>query len=54
MKETSIYYFNLNRSVITELLAKYPNAPKIILNGQTYYPSSQFQEWLTKIDFRDE
>ncbi|MFB5089083.1 DNA-binding protein [Psychrobacillus sp. PGGUH221] len=43
-------YFGLSKEEILELLRKYPNAPKIELNGTTYFPYHQFLEWLSSND----
>jgi len=41
------FYLNLSKDEIEELLRKYPNAPKMELNGKTYYPYTQFMEWVS-------
>ena len=43
-------YTGLSMEEIEELLRKYPNAPKVELNGTTYYPYHQFIEWLSSND----
>lgn len=41
------FYIHLSKEEVEELLTKYPGAPKIELNGTTYYPYKQFIDWLT-------
>ncbi|WP_040982840.1 hypothetical protein [Oceanobacillus jeddahense] len=41
------FYVNLNKDEIEDLLRKYPDAPKVELNGTTYYPYAQFMEWVS-------
>ena len=51
IKENELqYYINLSETEIQELLLKYPGAPKVILNGNTYYSLEQFQDWLNTIE----
>ncbi|QKY69395.1 DNA-binding protein [Lentibacillus sp. CBA3610] len=51
IKENDLeFYSNLNKKEVQELLNKYPDAPKIELNGTTYYPYKQFLEWLSSIE----
>ncbi|WP_152658010.1 DNA-binding protein [Oceanobacillus sp. CFH 90083] len=48
IKESDLeFYINLNKEEIEDLLRKYPDAPKIELNGTTYYPYTQFMEWVS-------
>ncbi|MGD6831128.1 DNA-binding protein [Sutcliffiella halmapala] len=39
-------YLNLTKNEVEDLLSKHPHAPKIELNGTTYFPYQQFMEWL--------
>ncbi|WP_080873820.1 DNA-binding protein [Oceanobacillus timonensis] len=41
------FYVNLDKEELEELLSKYPDAPKVELNGTTYYPYAQFLEWIS-------
>ncbi|MEG0260608.1 MAG: DNA-binding protein [Lysinibacillus sp.] len=51
LKENELhYYVNLSEKEIKELLREYPGAPKVVLNGNTYYPTKQFQDWLHTIE----
>jgi len=51
IKENELqYYINLSETEIQELLLKYPGAPKVILNGNTYYSLERFQDWLHTIE----
>ncbi|WP_068673541.1 hypothetical protein [Oceanobacillus sp. Castelsardo] len=51
IKESDLeFYLNLNKNEIEELLRKYPNAPKIELNGTNYYSYKQFMEWVSTIE----
>ena len=51
LKENELhYYINLSETEIQELLLNYPGAPKVLLNGNTYYPLRQFQDWLHTIE----
>src|SRR5690554_1378713 len=48
IKESDLeFYLNLDKKEIEDLLNKYPNVPKVELNGTTYYPYEQFMEWVT-------
>ena len=48
LKENELhYYVNLSGNEIEELLRDYPDAPKVVLNGNIYYPSRRFQECYT-------
>lgn len=47
-KEHLSMYLNLDQKEIDDLL-KYPDVPKIILSGTTYYPYKQFVTWLYSI-----
>ncbi|GGA60348.1 DNA-binding protein [Ornithinibacillus halotolerans] len=38
---------NLSRKELEDLLRKYPNAPKIELDGKTYFQYNVFVEWLS-------
>ncbi|MBM7633392.1 DNA-binding protein [Geomicrobium sediminis] len=38
-------YFHLNEAAMNELLNDNPTAPKVIINGKTYYPLTKFQKW---------
>lgn len=49
-KEDLPIYFSLDKEEIDDLLDKHPNAPKIILNGTTYYPYKQFLYWLSSAE----
>lgn len=46
------YYVNLSKEEVSELLKKYPDAPKIELKGTTYYPYEQFLEYLSRINWQ--
>lgn len=47
IKENDLeFYLNLSQNEIEDLLSKYPNPPKIELEGTTYYPYKQFMEWV--------
>ncbi len=51
IKESDLaYYVNLDKHEMKDLLKKYPDAPKIELNGTTYYPYRQFMDWISSID----
>lgn len=39
-------YLDLSKDEVEDLLSKHPLAPKIELNGTTYYPYQQLMEWL--------
>ncbi|MEI4771469.1 DNA-binding protein [Psychrobacillus sp. FJAT-51614] len=43
-------YLGLSKEEIQELLRKYPDAPKVELNGTTYYPYHQLLDWLSSND----
>ncbi|SOC22719.1 hypothetical protein SAMN05880501_11482 [Ureibacillus xyleni] len=43
-------YLGLTKEETKELLSKYPDAPKVVLKGTTYYPYQRFLEWLTSND----
>lgn len=57
--ETDYYYFlqeheltqwiNLNTKELEQFLKNHPEAPKVIINGKTYYPAKQFKKWLTEL-----
>lgn len=48
IKENELeFYLNLSKIEIEELLRKYPDAPRLELNGKKYYPQKQFMEWLS-------
>ncbi|WP_409300243.1 DNA-binding protein [Peribacillus sp. SCS-155] len=52
IKESQLpMYLNLSREEVTDLLRKYPDAPKIELNGTAYYPYQRFLEWFSSEDF---
>ena len=52
IKESELeYYFNLNKDEVKELLGKYPDVPRIELNGKIYYPYKQFMEWFSANDY---
>lgn len=52
IKENELeYYSNLNKNEMEELLRKYPDVPKIELNGANYYPYKQFMEWFSSRDY---
>lgn len=52
IKESELeYYSNLDKNEIEELLRKYPNAPKIELNGTNYYPYKKLMEWFSSHDY---
>ncbi|MFP7494557.1 DNA-binding protein [Terribacillus saccharophilus] len=40
-------YLNLNKAEVADLLKQYPDAPKIELDGTTYYPYRPFMKWVT-------
>lgn len=44
------YYLNLNKQKVEDLAAKYPDMPKVELNGTTYYPYKQLLEWMSSGD----
>ncbi|RLL48327.1 DNA-binding protein [Oceanobacillus piezotolerans] len=51
LKESELeFYLNLDKNEITELLRRNPDAPKINLNGTTYYPYRQFMDWVSSND----
>ena len=51
IKENELHYYtNLSENELQELLLKYPGAPKVVLNGCTYYSLSRFQDWLHTIE----
>ena len=51
VKENELhYYLNLNENEIKELLREYPDAPKVVLNGNIHYPLRRFQDWLNTIE----
>lgn len=47
------YYVNLSENEIKQLLREYPGAPKVVLNGNTYYPLKKFQDWLHTIELNN-
>ena len=52
IKESDLeFYLNLYKNMIEELLRKYPNAPKIELQGTKYYPYKQFMECFFSNEF---
>ncbi|WP_010289428.1 hypothetical protein [Kurthia massiliensis] len=51
VKENELhYYIQLSEAETKALLQKYPQAPKMELNGQTLYPLRQFQKWLHELE----
>lgn len=44
-----VQYVNLNTQDIAQFLKDHPDAPKVVINGKTYYPAKQFQQWLTTL-----
>jgi hypothetical protein len=48
IKERDLHlYVGLSKEELSELLGKHPGAPKVELQGATYYPYRQFLEWMT-------
>ncbi|TSI08678.1 DNA-binding protein [Lysinibacillus sp. BW-2-10] len=43
-------YVNLSKEAFQDLITKYPDAPKIELNGKTYYNYRQFINWMSSDD----
>lgn len=51
IKEKDLYiYLGLRPEEVKELLVKYPEAPKLVLKGTTYYPYEHFTQWLSSED----
>lgn len=51
IKEKDLHtYLNLSKDEVADLLKQHPNAPKIELNGTTYYPYQQFMKWITSTE----
>ncbi|GAJ99944.1 hypothetical protein [Geomicrobium sp. JCM 19055] len=38
-------YFHMNEAAMNELLNDNPTAPKVVIDGKTYYPLTKFQKW---------
>ena len=54
IKENQLhYYINLSETETQELLLKYPGAPKVLLNGNTYYSLKRFQDWLHTLELNN-
>ena len=54
IKENELqYYINLSETEIQELLLKYPGAPKISLNSNTYYSLRRSQDWLYTLELNN-
>jgi hypothetical protein len=52
IKETELYYhLGLSREETAELLAKYPGAPKIELEGTAYFQYQHIKDWLSSNHF---
>ncbi|WP_353615321.1 hypothetical protein [Virgibacillus sp. 7505] len=43
-------YLNLSKAEVADLLNKNPNAPKVVLDGTTYYPYKPFMKWITSTE----
>lgn len=53
VKEKDLHlYLGLSKEELKELVIKYPDAPRIELNGKTYYNYQHFLKWLSSIDTR--
>jgi hypothetical protein len=51
LKEKDLHYhLGLSKDELKELVTKYPDAPRIELNGTTYYNYQHFLKWLSLID----
>lgn len=51
IKERDLFvYLRLRPEEVRELLEKYPDAPKLVLKGTTYYPYEQLVQWLSSED----
>jgi hypothetical protein len=47
IKEKDLHtYLNLSKAEVADLLNKHPNAPKVELDGTTYYPYKPFMKWV--------
>ncbi|MFN2748002.1 MULTISPECIES: hypothetical protein [Bacillus] len=44
------YYLGLSKEETKEMLRKYPDIPKIELNGTTYYPYQHLMKWMSSAD----
>ncbi|MFS0788634.1 DNA-binding protein [Shouchella sp. 1P09AA] len=55
IEENQLYlYVNISEKDMEDLLRKKDGAPKIVLNGKTYYHLVKFQEWLNSDElYRD-
>jgi len=48
IKEKDLHlYLGLKKEEVKDLLSKYPDAPKVELQGTTYYPYRNLLEWLS-------
>jgi hypothetical protein len=53
IKEKDMHsYLGLSKEELKDLVNKYPNAPRIELNGTTYYNYQHFLNWMSSIDTR--
>lgn len=51
IKEKDLHSFiGLSKDELKELVTKYPNAPRIELNGTTYYNYQHFLNWLSSVE----
>ncbi|MFP7478461.1 DNA-binding protein [Terribacillus saccharophilus] len=51
IKEKDLHtYLNLTKAEVADLLNKNPNAPKVVLDGTTYYPYKPFMKWITSTE----
>ncbi|WP_096186574.1 DNA-binding protein [Evansella halocellulosilytica] len=46
-KEDLHIYLGLQKEEVKELLNKFPDAPKVELNGTSYFPYHHFIEWVS-------
>lgn len=47
IKEKDLHFhIGLSKTEVQDLLNRYPDAPKIVLEGTNYYPYQQFLKWL--------
>ncbi|MGM0839945.1 MAG: DNA-binding protein [Bacillota bacterium] len=48
VKEKDLHlHVGLSKEEVSELLHKFPEAPKVELKGATYYPYQRFMEWMS-------
>ncbi|KAA9027037.1 DNA-binding protein [Niallia endozanthoxylica] len=51
IKEKDLHlYLGLSKEEVSELLSKYPDAPKVELKGTTYYPYRHFLDWISSVE----